>query len=214
MPSCENNHPLPIIREILPHIIQHKSAPDSDYWATLMSRVAMERDRVSFMKIYTYFAPRLEHFLCNKGMQPAWAEGLVQDAMIVLWRKAHTFNPEYAHLGTWLYRITRNLYIDFIRHESHGLVTPQDLDQLEEKKSSIYYSTPELCVEQRLLDKAIDNLTPIQSKCLRMNYLEGKSHGEISQELQMPLGTVKSILRTAFHRLAHTIIHETKRHLP
>ena len=39
--------------------------------------------------------------------------------MLKLWRKAHLFDPQRANLSTWLFRVTRNLYIDHVRREPH-----------------------------------------------------------------------------------------------
>ena len=51
------------------------------------------------------------------------------------------------------------------------------------------------------LQRRIEDLPAVQARLMRMSYFEAKSHQEIADELQMPLGTVKSHLRRAFLRL-------------
>ncbi|MEO8809848.1 MAG: sigma-70 family RNA polymerase sigma factor [Rhodanobacter sp.] len=176
-------------------------APDAQYWSTQMSAVSVQRDRVSFMHIYDHFAPRLQRYLRNLGISEAVADELVQEALLTLWRKAALFDPTRASLSTWLYRVARNLYIDHVRKEPHWLPIQDGLDRLDRAESDRRDSQPESFIDQDLLKQAIDRLAPVPAKLVRMCYLESKSHSEISRELDMPLGTVKSSLRRAFAKL-------------
>lgn len=178
-----------------------EAAPDPRYWALQMSAVAVQRDRASFMRIYDFFAPRLRRYLRNLGVAEHLAEELVQDALLTLWRKAALFDPARASLSTWLFRISRNLYIDHVRREPHWTPVQEGLDRMDLLESDCRDSQPESFTDHDTLNQAIDRLLPVQAKLVRMSYLEAKSHGEISRELDMPLGTVKSSLRRAFAKL-------------
>ncbi|UJM90514.1 sigma-70 family RNA polymerase sigma factor [Rhodanobacter denitrificans] len=177
------------------------AAPDAHDWSLLMAAVSTQRDRASFMRIYDHFAPRLQRYLRNLGVAESTADELVQEALLTLWRKAALFDPARASLGTWLYRVARNLYIDQVRREPHWLPIQEGLDRLDHLESARLDSQPELSFDQDLLKQAIDRLPPVQAKLVRMCYLESKSHSEISSELAMPLGSVKSSLRRAFAKL-------------
>lgn len=177
------------------------AAPDALYWSAQMAAVAVKRDRASFMRIYDHFAPRLQRYLCNLGVPESMADELVQDALLTLWRKAATFDPARASLATWLYRVARNLHIDQVRREPHWLPIQEGLDRLDDGESGRLDSQPESYFDQDILKQAIDRLPPVQAKLVRMGYLESKSHSEISAELDMPLGSVKSSLRRAFAKL-------------
>ncbi len=176
-------------------------APDPLYWSAQMSAVSVQRDRASFMRIYDHFAPRLQRYLRNLGVSEALADELMQEALLTLWRKASLFDPARASLGTWLYRVGRNLYIDHVRREPHWLPIQEGLDRLDHAESDRRDSQPESMLDQNLLHQAIERLPPVQAKLVRMCYLESKSHSEISRELDMPLGTVKSSVRRAFAKL-------------
>lgn len=177
------------------------AAMDTHDWAAQMSMVSAHRDRTSFMRIYDHFAPRLQRYLRNLGVSESMADELVHEALLTLWRKAAMFDPARASLGTWLYRVARNLYIDHVRKEPHWAPIQDGLDQLDLAESDRRDSQPESVIDQDLLKQAIDRLPPTQAKLVRMCYLESKSHSEISAELDMPLGTVKSSLRRAFAKL-------------
>ncbi len=176
-------------------------AMDTHDWSAQMSMVSVHRDRASFMRIYDHFAPRLQRYLRNLGVAESMADELVQEALLTLWRKAAMFDPARASLGTWLYRVARNLYIDHVRKEPHWAPIQDGLDQLDHAESDRRDSHPESVIDQDLLKQAIDRLPVVQAKLVRMCYLESKSHSEISAELEMPLGTVKSSLRRAFAKL-------------
>ena len=175
--------------------------PDARDWSAQMSAVSVQRDRASFMCIYDHFAPRLQRYLRNLGVPESMADELVQEALLTLWRKAGMFDPARASLATWLYRVARNLYIDHVRREPHWLPVQEGLDRLDHVESGRLDSQPESCLDQDILKQAIDRLPPVQAKLVRMCYLESKSHSEISAELDMPLGSVKSSLRRAFAKL-------------
>lgn len=176
-------------------------APDAKYWSAQMAAVSVQRDRVSFMRIYDHFAPRLQRYLRNMNVSESIADELVQDALLTLWRKAAMFDPSRASLATWLYRVARNQYIDHVRKEPHWLPVQEGLDRLDHDESARRDSQPESFFDQDVLKQAIDRLPPVQAKLIRMSYLESKSHSEIARELDMPLGTVKSLIRRSFAKL-------------
>jgi RNA polymerase sigma-70 factor, ECF subfamily len=186
-------------RSVAPPVIS--AAPDAHYWAMQMLAVSARRDRASFMRIYDHFAPRLQRYLRNLRVPESMADELVQEALLTLWRKAGMFDPARASLATWLYRVARNLYIDHVRRQPNWLPMQEGLDRLDRIECARADSPPESFTDQGLLKLAIDRLPPVQAKLVRMCYLESKSHSEISRELDMPLGSVKSSLRRAFAKL-------------
>lgn len=177
------------------------ATPSALYWSQQMAAVAIQRDRCSFMRIYDHYSPRLRGYLRHLGVPDPVTEELVQEALLTLWRKAGLFDPARASLATWLYRVARNLYIDHVRREPHWSPIQEGLDRLDQLESTRLDTQPESSFDQDLLKQAIDRLPPVQAKLVRMCYLESKSHSEISAELDMPLGSVKSSLRRAFAKL-------------
>lgn len=174
---------------------------DAGYWSAQMTAVSVHRDRASFMRIYDHFSPRLHRYLLGLGVADNVAGELVQESLLRLWRKAELFNPARANLNTWLFRIGRNLYIDHVRREPQWLDIQHGIDVLDQQESGRTDTRPDALADHDTLRKAIDQLPPMQAKLVRMCYLEAKSHREISAELMLPLGSVKSSLRRAFGKL-------------
>jgi len=103
-------------------------------------------------------------------------------------------------LGTWLYRVARNLHIDRVRRE-HIWVHAQDVVDQAAEHDVQQDSLAELHAEQVRLRQCLGELSAAQARLIRMSYFEAKTHTEIAKELGMPLGTVKSHLRRAFLQL-------------
>lgn len=176
------------------------AASEPKDWTPDMAAVALRRDRDAFMRLYDHFMPRLCQYLRGIGSPDAIAEELAQEAMLRLWQHASTYNPARSAASTWLFRIARNLHIDRFRREpSNAIGNPRDADlDIELEPDG---GRTEDYAESVQLKRRIDALSSVQARLIRMSYFEAKTHQEISAELDMPLGTVKSHLRRAFLRL-------------
>ncbi|RMQ49070.1 RNA polymerase sigma factor RpoE [Pseudomonas cichorii] len=176
-------------------------SPVTRLWIDEVTAVALRKDRDSFMRIYDHFAPRLMRYLQGLKVPEGQAEELMQEVLLKLWHKAESFDPAKASLGTWLFRIARNLYIDSVRKNSGWVVVQNSLEQLELLEAPADRSLDYSQRQEQQLNTAIQNLPADQARVLRMSYFEALSHREIAQRLGMPLGTVKSCLRLAFQKL-------------
>ena len=182
------------------------SSPDNQNsrvqpWAAEVAAVARERDRESFMRIYDYFAPRLQRYLAGLSGCEARAEEFTQEALLKLWHKAAQFDPEKASLATWLYRIARNLYIDHVRQDRGWQVTQESLEALERLEAPEDGLLDFSHRQEQKLASALHALPPDQARVIRMAYFEALSHRQIADQLQLPLGTIKSSLRLAYRKL-------------
>ncbi|HKI74108.1 MAG TPA: sigma-70 family RNA polymerase sigma factor, partial [Pseudomonadales bacterium] len=80
-----------------------------------MRAIAKSRDRAAFSSLFGYFAPRIKTYLMQSGVGQERAEDLVQETMVMAWRKAALYQPEKAAVSTWLFQIARNKLIDHLR---------------------------------------------------------------------------------------------------
>lgn len=179
---------------------------DAFHWAQEMSAVARRRDRDSFMRIYDHFVPRVLRYLRGLGCAPSIAEELAQEALLRVWQRAASYDSGRSNLSTWLFRIARNLHIDRVRKEQHWTKVQDGLDNLDGNDAELaavrdHAPSPEAFTEHTHLQRSVDRLPAVQARLIRMSYYEAKTHQEISDELGMPLGTVKSHLRRAFLKL-------------
>lgn len=186
-----------------------KSGMDVDarqHFAALAQAVAQNRDQIAFAELFDFFAPRLKSFLMRQNAGVAEAEEVVQEVMVILWQKAHLYNPQKSSLSTWLFRIARNRRIDVARRRRTG-----ELDAHEPLLLPAAPPAPDDLVEnddrEQIVRTALTKLPPEQMTLIKMAFFFGQSHSEISAATGLPLGTVKSRIRLAFGRL-RTLLEE------
>jgi len=174
--------------------------PELKTWAADMAGVATSRDRECFMRIYDHFMPRLCRYLSGLGAPDGVAEDLAQEVLLKLWNRAELYDPARSSLGTWLYRVARNLHIDRVRREHIWVHAHEVVAQAAEEEDG-GGSLAERHTEHVRLKQRLDELSATQARLIRMSYFEAKTLAEIANELHMPLGTVKSHIRRAFLQL-------------
>ena len=168
--------------------------------ADQVRRVAVERDVAAFTALFDYFAPRINAYLLRIGTDPTVAEEITQEAMVVLWQKAHLFDPAKSSLATWLFRVARNRRIDVLRR-SRGMV----LDEEATLAVADDGDSPDQGIDSsRRADRvraAMAELPREQAALIQLSFFDERSHSEISAATGLPLGTVKSRIRLAFGQL-------------
>ena len=166
----------------------------------LLTAVGRDRDRTAFAALFGHFAPRLKAYLRRQGCDAGGAEELVQEVMLLVWRRAETYDPAQASAGTWVFTIARNKRIDALRREQRPEIDPDDPTLVPGPAESADDGLAARETAGRLRD-ALKSLPPEQADLLRLAYFEDKPHSLISAEQGIPLGTVKSRLRLAMDRL-------------
>lgn len=176
-----------------------------DTWSQLLLRTG-NQDQAAFAELFQHFAPLVKGFCqSNKTYLVAEsAEELVQEVMIKVWQKASDFDPTRASASTWIFTITRNARIDYLRkhgkHDIHSspLETEDIWDESSDNQPFVFMKRNR---ETKEVTQLLGALPQEQSRCLEKVYMEGKSHAEIAAELDLPLGTVKSRVRLGLKKL-------------
>jgi RNA polymerase sigma-70 factor (ECF subfamily) len=123
------------------------------------------------------------------------AEELTQDVFLMAWRKAARFDPARGRLSTWLMTIAHNLAVDRLRRDT-GARRPTLVlvDQVPDEPSA----SEEDAVEERdAATRALASLTDAERRLVARAYFRGHTAREIAEADGIPLGTVKTRLRTA-----------------
>lgn len=171
-----------------------------DELARLVGKVAADRDRDAFARLFDHFAPRINGYLQRLGLEAGLAEDLAQEVMAVLWHKAHLFDPKKSSLATWVFRIARNRRIDGLRRDRAHLLDPFDPALLPEEPEAADIGLDAQQRDERVR-VAMETLSGEQLELLRYAYYAGMTHSQIAEKTGLPLGTVKSRIRLAFGRL-------------
>jgi RNA polymerase sigma-70 factor (ECF subfamily) len=188
-------------RDLKASMSKPKTVTDETTWLNdLILRVSVGKDRIAFRELFQHFAPRIKGFFQGQGSSPDKADEVVQEAMVNVWRKAHLFDPSKAKASTWIFTIARNSRIDLLRKENRPEPDYSDptFYSVDEPRPDEVFERED---EAQKLKAILDGLPAEQQKVLRLAFFEEKAHVEIAEELNLPLGTVKSRIRLAFKRL-------------
>ncbi|MEM9495206.1 MAG: sigma-70 family RNA polymerase sigma factor [Pseudomonadota bacterium] len=170
--------------------------------AALMTRVRVGRDRAALGAIAEHYAPRLKAWLMNRGEEAHTAEDIAQDVMIAVWNKAALFDPERGSFSTWVFRMTRNRWIDHKR--KHDRVQPTSPGVVAEMADAPVAGA-EAAFEQTEAAAAVRHemaqLSAEQKHVLHLAFFEGLTHSEIAERTGLALGTVKSRIRAPLKKM-------------
>jgi RNA polymerase sigma-70 factor (ECF subfamily) len=126
------------------------------------------------------------------------AQDVMQDAFVKIWENGTSYNSAKGTLFTWLLNITRNTAIDKLRSAGYRKREKnQSIDGYVHNKVSNNGTNPDEIGVKELLS----NLDEKYREIIDMIYFRGFTQKEVSEELDIPLGTVKTRLRIALREL-------------
>jgi len=180
--------------------ITRDDADQGDDFDDLIEAIAAEKDIDAFNRLFREFAPRLKAYVMRSGAGAETADEMVQECMIAVWRKAHTFDRMKAKAATWIFTIARNKRIDSIRREKRPEFDPND---------PFFQPEPAAAADQQIEDGRLKewigshilDLPKSQADILRRAFFLDQTHSVIAEELGLPVGTVKSRIRLALKKL-------------
>ena len=165
-------------------------------------------DASAFGELYDGFAGAM-FSLSLEILGDRWeAEEVIQDVFSYLWRKPESFAPNKGQFSSWLLVITRNRSIDRYRSRKRRLDRGESDETLAQKPDSSLVDGAEGATqsdERSHLRSAFKNLPEDQRQVLELSYFKGLNHVEISDHLDLSLGTVKSRIRLGIEKLRNSL---------
>ncbi|WP_325063739.1 RNA polymerase sigma factor [Pseudoblastomonas halimionae] len=130
------------------------------------------------------------------------AEDVLQDVYLKVWDRAGRYDPEKASVITWLCTIARNTAIDALRSDAR-VPAPMRDDAMPEPTDTDPLPDTLLCRQQdnEKLRRCMDELKEDQRRSIRLAFFDGLTHSELSERLEVPLGTLKSWIRRGLNGL-------------
>ncbi|HEV7331247.1 MAG TPA: sigma-70 family RNA polymerase sigma factor [Flavisolibacter sp.] len=126
------------------------------------------------------------------------AEDILQEVFVKIWKNIGSYDPSKGRLFTWVLNIARNQAIDYTRSKEFNkggktISLSDNVNSGERPVQSNYHDAG--------LKKIVESLPEEARKLLELSYFLGYTHEEIAEMLKLPLGTVKTRLRTAIIEL-------------
>ena len=131
------------------------------------------------------------------------ASDVMQDVFVNIWRKINSYDATKGRLFTWMLNIARNAAIDKVR--SKGYRDNQRIQPIAENVSSGMAMSANPNVNDVGLKRVLTTLNEEHRKLIDLSYFQGFTHEEIAKMLGIPLGTVKTRIRTAISQLRKMI---------
>ncbi|RDY58122.1 RNA polymerase sigma factor [Flagellimonas nanhaiensis] len=156
-----------------------------------------EKDDKAISLLYDNYGDTLYGVAYKVVKDEELAQDVLQESFIKIWKKADSYDPSKAKLFTWLFRIIRNTAIDKLRSINNKTDKEVQIDVSDVYNLGVDGIRPEHMDIQENLDK----LEPKYRIVLEALFFEGMTQQEASEELEMPLGTIKSRLKIGLREL-------------
>ena len=146
--------------------------------------------------LYNSYTSSLLGIISRIIKQDDVAEDVLQETFIKIWNSIEQYDASKGRLFTWMARLARNKAIDHLRTRGEvNHMRNDDLDDSTVQVNRLYQIeyNPEIIGLKQL----IKALTPVQTTIIDMVYFQGYTQSEVSQELNIPIGTVKTRISRA-----------------
>ena len=147
-------------------------------------------------ELYLTYHSELVRWCRNMTRDPSLAEELVQEAFLRAMLQEETLSAlKEKQRRAWLYRVTKNLYIDRTRHGAYEIVVdalPESADESD-------------AVTTLEWEQLLESLPDMEGVLFAMRYLQGYNSEQLSQIFQIPSGTIRSKLSSARKHLKEAI---------
>ena len=180
----------------------------------LLVQKAREGDQKAYAELLGRYRDAIYFMLLKMVNNPIDAEDLTIEAFGKAFKNISQYTPNFA-FSTWLFKIATNNCIDFIRKKRAATISlDQSVDNPDTTSVTIQSDTPDpeahLINNQKikLMREVVNKLKPRYRSLVELRYFKEYSYDEISEELDLPLGTVKAQLFRA-RELLYNILKST-----
>src|SRR5262245_45281607 len=161
---------------------------------TLLDRIVV-RDAAALGQLYDRHSRLVFGLILRILKDRAEAEEVLQEVFFLVWTRADTYNVALGPPAAWLVRIGRNRAVDRLRannvrtravEAASALCSPAESPEIRATATE----------RQRAVIRALEALSPGQRQLIEQAYFLGLTQSELAERFQMPLGTVKTRMRS------------------
>ncbi|WP_316823591.1 RNA polymerase sigma factor [Pedobacter gandavensis] len=158
------------------------------------------QDTYAMKALYDMYSASLFGVISRIVLHTEVAEDILQETFLKIWNSADGYDPSKGRLFTWMMNIARNLAIDKLRSKDFKNASKnQDIENnvgsIDAEKDTTFNA------DLIGLKDMVTKLKPEFNQVLNMVYFKGYTHVEAAEELDLPLGTVKTRIRMAILEL-------------
>ncbi len=182
--------------------------PESLTDEDLLERVARERDQEAFELLYQRYSRAIYSLVVRILRDRHTGEDVAQEAFAAVWRAAKGYHRGRGSAAGWMFAIARNAAIDAGRAR-----VPLAIGELPERPDPNPLPDAQTIAELEAFQVhvAVDSLPDREREVIELAYFSGLAQSEIAEQLELPLGTVKTRTRSALQRMAPMLREEVGR---
>lgn len=158
------------------------------------------KDQQSFSYLYDNYSGALYTIVLQVVPDRELASDVLQEVFVNIWRKIESYDATKGRLFTWMLNVARNLAIDMVRSKAY-----QNAQKNQGMPETEFFDkaggSSQLSVDNIGLRKIVNKLKAEHRVLIDMAYFNGYTHEEIAQLQGLPLGTVKTRIRSALTQL-------------
>jgi RNA polymerase sigma-70 factor (ECF subfamily) len=176
-------------------------APERE-WPDLIAKTA-RGDQEAFSRLYDQSSPHIYGLILRVVNQPQIAEEVMMDVYVQVWKQAQSYNVNRGTPMGWLVTLARSRAIDRLRSGGLERATVTSVEEVRGLMSDGANPEDQSSGRQRaeIVRNALATLPYEQRESLVLAYFGGYSQSEISEQLGIPLGTVKTRIRMGMIKL-------------
>jgi len=159
-----------------------------------------QKDSAAFRHLYLNYRGSLFTIISQVVPETETANDVLQETFITIWKNIDKYDPGKGRLFTWLLNVARNMAINKIRSKNYkNALKNEDIGNFVNSIEQTGTNQPN--INRIGLHKEVSRLRDDLKNVLELSYYHGYTQEEISKALNIPLGTVKTRLRTAILEL-------------
>jgi RNA polymerase sigma factor (sigma-70 family) len=169
----------------------------------LVQRVG-QGDENAFRLLFRRHGPLAKALALRVVRQPFMAEEIVQEAFLALWRNPGSFRADLGTFRGWLVSTVHHRAVDLVRREESQRRRAEESrsgTEAEPDLADAVVEDADLADRRDRVRAALEGIPREQREILELMYFDGKTQATIAQELELPLGTVKSRTLLGMRRL-------------
>ncbi|MFD1756155.1 RNA polymerase sigma factor [Rufibacter sediminis] len=161
------------------------------------------QDQRAITLLYRNYSAALYGVILRIVKQEEVAEDVLQESFVKIWSAFSSYDEQKGRLFTWMLNISRNLAIDKIRSKQYRVGSKTQ--PMENTVTSHMVSSDGIKPDHIGLQEMTEQLNPDQKVIIDLMYFNGFTQSEVAEELNIPLGTVKTRARMAIKFLSKLI---------
>jgi RNA polymerase sigma-70 factor, ECF subfamily len=171
-------------------------------WMTqeVLLEMMNKKDARAFNLMYDMYSKSLFSIISNIVKETSDAEDVLQETFIKIWKNAATYDTSKGRFYTWILNIARNTALDKVKSKSYNN-TQKNLNS----DNFVHLLEDSTNINARLdsigINEFVKKLKPKCIQIIELLFYRGYTQQEVSDELEMPLGSVKTLNRSCISEL-------------